>query len=142
MKFVGVINEKGDMISKAPVEFVERLNLPHRKVKILLFDPKGRIALKLEDVFWNVFVDYVGEETPAQAAERCLKQYGVTSAVSELEKIIDSKNTVVIFKAVHNGPLKTKEKIDFLSKDDITYMIKSGFKFQPDVIPLLEHHFF
>jgi len=159
MEFLDVVNEKDEVIGKAPKREVWKRCLPHRIVHILIFNKKGRMALQLRSkhvIFPQHWCTSVGGhvssgETYEQAALREFEEELGTKAKIDFaykDFFTDSRGYklfMVTFKSVFEGPFKLNpkevEKIEFFELDEIKAMIAKGEKFHPQLLFLLKKHF-
>ncbi len=162
MEIMDIVNEKDEVIGKAPREEIYKKLLTHRIVHVLIFNKKQEMALQLRG---NVrFCPYhwctsagghvKSGETSLDAAERELEEeLGVKAKLENFSKdiYVDNfrrtglKKILITFKLLYNGPFKINpeevHKIELFSLEKIQKMVDSGEKFHPELLFLLRKHF-
>lgn len=154
------VNEKDEVLGNLPKKEIYEKQLTHRIVHIFIFNNKGERALQLQSrqksfcpLHWATSATghVKSGETYEQAALRELEEeIGVKTTIDFLHKDLYEVRKgftkfLSTFKTIYNGPFILKpdevEKVEFFSLEEIQKMIKSGEKFHPELLFLLEKHF-
>ncbi len=163
MEFLDIVNEKDEVVGKAPRSEIYEKLLPHRIVHVILFNSEGEMCLQLRSKEVSFCPSYwctsagghvKSGETPEAAGLRELKEeLGIKTDITFAYKdlYVDQfrqtrmKKILITFKGKYNGPFKINpeevEQVKFFSMDNIQKMINKGEKFHPELLFLLERHF-
>ncbi len=162
MEFLDIVNEKDEVIGKAPRDEIYNKLLTHRIVHVLIFNKKQEMALQLRsNVSFcpNHWCTSAGGhvksgETGVDAAERELEEeLGVKTKLESFSKdiYVDNfrrtglKKILITFKSLYNGPFKINpeevEKIEFFNLKKIQEMVNNKEKIHPELLFLLRKHF-
>jgi len=162
MEFLDIVNEKDEVVGKAPRDEIYNKLLTHRIVHVLIFNKKQEMALQLRanvnfcPHHWCTSAGghVKSGEQPEYAAQRELQEeLGVNPKLEFFSKdiYVDNfrgtglKKILITFKSTYSGPFKINpeevEKIEFFTLEKIQTMIDSGEKFHPELLFLLRKHF-
>ena len=162
-EYLGIVNEKDEVIGWASYQDVYKKLLIHRIAHILIFDNRNRILLQLRSkaksfcpLHWSTSVGghvHSGETYKEAALRECREELGrevkVKFAYKDLYQDkcyeVGLKKILVTFKAIDNGPFQTSpgevKAVKFFSLDEVQKMINNGDKFHPELLFLLRKHF-
>jgi 16S rRNA (adenine1518-N6/adenine1519-N6)-dimethyltransferase len=154
------VNEKDEVIGKAPIDEIYDKKLWHRIVHIFVFNSKGEMALKLRSrqkkflpLYWSAPVGghVLAGETYEKAALRELQEeLGIKAKIKLIGKDFYEnerglKKFMAAFKTDFNGSFKINpeevERVEYFTPDKIKAMIAAGEKFHSELLFLLKKHF-
>ena len=159
MEFLDVVNERDEIVSKAPKSEVHAKKLPHRIAHIFVFNDKGEMALQMRG---NVaFCPYhwctaaaghvrSGESCVQAALRELEEELGIRFDIEFVRKDFyeDAQGLKLFlysFNGKSNGPFNPNprevERVEFFPIDKINKMVTAGEKFHPELLFILEKHF-
>jgi len=159
-ELMDVVNERDEVVDIASQGDVYQKNLPHRIVHVLLFNEAGEMALQLRSKtksfcpsHWSTAVGghVQSGESYEQAALREMKEeIGIILPLNFAFKDWYSgiahpslNKFLATFTAHYGGALEVNpEEVEFFSLAEIKQMLARGEKFHPELVFLLEKHFF
>tara|TARA_Y100000310_G_scaffold345638_2_gene467578 strand:+ start:2018 stop:2503 length:486 start_codon:yes stop_codon:yes gene_type:complete len=160
MEILDIINQKKEIIGKAPRNEIYAKKLPHKIVHTHLFNKKGELALQLRGPK-STFCPFhwgptsgghvaSGELNKDAALREFKEELGTSSSIvfqsEDWYEYNGLKKLLISYKAEYEGPFTLEpgkvEKVEFFSLPKIKEMIDSGEKFHPELLFLLKTHFF
>lgn len=163
MEYIDVVTQNDKVIGKVSRSEIYSKRLPHRIVHVMIFNNKGEMALQLRTRsvsfaphHWSTPAGghVQSGETYEQAVMREMnEELGIQVPVEMMYKDTyretKSENItkfLVTFHANYNGKLKPDpqdvEKVAFFSPSVIHQMTQQGEKFHPELLFLLEKHYY
>ena len=164
MEVLDIVNEKDEVIGKAPRDEIYKKKLTHRIANVIIFDKKGRMALQLRGrnvsycpMHWDATASghvRSGESCEEAALRELEEETGTKLKLKEAFKDIfeytDSdrkglKKIEVTFTGESGKDFKPDskdvEKIAYFSLSEIKKMVKRGEKIHPEFMFLLQKHY-
>jgi isopentenyldiphosphate isomerase len=158
MEFLDVVNERDEIIGKAPKSEVHARKLPHRIVHIFVFNDNGEMALQLRanvqfcPHHWcTAAAGHVrsGESCMQAALRELEEELGIRFDIEFVRKDFYENDGLKLFlysfNGKSNGPFnpdpREVERVDFFPIDKIKKMVTAGEKFHPELLFILEKHF-
>lgn len=161
MEYLDIVNKNDEIIGNASKEEIYKKSLCHRIVHVLIFNGKNEMALQLRSVkvsfcpnHWSTAVGghvQSGETYEDAALREYEEELGATGKIEKFSKDYYEAEGVpnkflVTFKSIFNGTfhpdIEVVEKVDFFSIERIKEMVRNGEKFHPELLFLLNKHFF
>jgi len=162
MEFLDIVNENDEAVGKAPKQEIYQNKLIHRIVHVLIFNDKGEMALQLRGKelpfcpdHWSTAVGghvQSGEEPETAALREYKEELGETTPITFLFKDFYGDNSglkkfLYTYKSSSNGPFENTsprevQRVEFFTIETIKQMIEDGEKFHPELLFLLEKHYF
>jgi isopentenyl-diphosphate Delta-isomerase len=159
MEILDIVDLNDKVIGKAPKDVVYKDLLPHRIVRVVIFNKKGLVALQLRSKKVNLFPGYwcstasghvrSGETYKKAASRECQEEIGITPNLTFLYKDIHTLEEglvkiIATFIGYSEGPFEIDpeevEKVDFFNPKDIKRMLKAGKNLHPELVLLLKNH--
>ncbi len=159
-ELMDLVNEKDEVIGSAPRPEIYEKRLRHRIAHVIIFNDAGEMALqfraKKQGFFGNSWVTSAGGhvhsgESYEEAAMREMKEeIGVAPKIKLAYVDLYAGHNLLkflhTFTATHNGPFTPNplevQKVEFFSLTEIKQMLARGEKFHPELVFLLEKHYF
>jgi isopentenyldiphosphate isomerase len=161
MEILDIINDQDEVIGTISRKEANAQGVMHRIVHVLIFDNFDRMALQLRSDkvdwcpgHWSTAVGghVLSGETFEQGAKReMLEELGVDIDLEFLFKDLyivppERKKLLSVYRAVYEGEFKFEEgKIvdcKYFTLDEIKNMIDRGEKFHPELLFILNKHYF
>jgi len=161
MEILDIVDKNDQVVGTAPKPDVYTRLLCHRIVHVLIFNDQGKMALQMRSakvsfcpLHWSTAVGghvQSGETYETAGLREYEEELGMKSQLQFLRKDFYQlpnrpDKFLVTFTSNFNGPfnpdLEVVEKVDFFSLPEIKTMIATGEKFHPELLYILEKHFF
>ncbi len=157
MEYLDIVNDKDEVVGRAPHADIYAKRLPHRIVHVLVSDSSGRMFLQLRSakesfcpLHWGTAVGghvQSGETYEAAALRESQEELGLSFPVSFVNKYFYTDGThrkfLAVFRAEldnsHNFQGGEAERVEFFSITEIQQMIGRGEKFMPELLFLISN---
>ena len=154
-----IVNDQDEVIGRATRKEVYQKRLQHRIVHVLIFNKQDEMLLQLRaktvsfcPLHWSTAVGghvQTGESYEEAADRECVEELGKTTKLEFFSKdryqIEGVKKFLVVYKAKTDQVFEAGEeveRIDYFSINKIKEMKNNGEEFHPELLFLLEKHFF
>lgn len=161
MEFLDVVDGEDKVVGRASYDEVYQNKSGHRIVHVMIFNSEGKIALQLRSSnvpfcpsHWSTAVGghvRAGEDYEQAALREYQEELGVESGLEFFSKDLFETSEghnkfLTTFKTKSDGPFKPNpkevEKVSFFTIDEIRKMVETGEKIHPELLFLLQRHFF
>lgn len=160
MEFLDIVNEKDEVVGRAPKEEIYAKLHTHRIVHVLVFSSAGELLMQRRSAnasfaarHWTTSVGghVTSGESYAQAALRETKEeIGVDAMLTHryTDVYLDPRGLrkfLATFTSVHDGPFikeaQAVEDLRFMPLQKVWDMIQTGEPFHPEFLFLLNKHY-
>ena len=165
MEFLDIVNDKDEVVGRAPKDEIYEKRWPHRIVEVVLFNDRNELALQLRSMkkkgypgYWAPTASghvHAGESYEQAAVRELEEETGVTTDIKfAWKEFIQAKvfwnnlpitKILAFFTGRYDGSfvaqLSEVDRVEFFSLQKIKQMINSGEKMHPELLVFMKNRF-